>query len=139
MQSLPTVLLRHTTRIGSHYDWLLANPRDPMGLLWTARCDLSSSHWLRAGRFMLQAIQPHRRVYLNYQGAISGGRGSVLRVDEGDFVPRLWTPRRMMLDVKLIHCQAEVELKRVATDRWQARVRSVEREAPEPRAVDAAV
>jgi hypothetical protein len=31
----------------------------------------------------LQHIQDHRRAYLRYEGAVSGGRGTVTRVEEG--------------------------------------------------------
>ncbi len=133
MQSLPTVLLHHTTRTGSHYDWLLTDPRDPQGKLWTARCELPSEHWLGAGRLALEPIQPHRRVYLTYQGPITGGRGSVQRIDEGTFVPRLWTQSRIVIELNFQHCVAEIEMTRITTDRWQAEVRGKEMEVAEPR------
>ncbi len=140
MQSLPTVLLRHTTRAGGHYDWLLADPLDPTGLLWTARCDLPSEQWLGARTFAMKPIQPHRRVYLTYEGPISGGRGSARRVDEGTFVPRLWTASRIVIDVNLRRCRATIEMTRITGNRWRAMVRAAEEEAQagEPREIGAA-
>lgn len=120
MHHLPTALLQHTTRTGSHYDWLLADPRDPLGLLWTARTHESSDTWATRGSWKLEPISPHRRVYLDYQGAISGGRGSVLRVDRGWFVPQLWTASRMVLDLHFTRCAGLVELRRVSRKCWVA-------------------
>jgi hypothetical protein len=42
-----------------------------------------------------RALGDHRRVYLEYEGAISGDRGWVRRVDSGVYEPRIWTAERV--------------------------------------------
>lgn len=39
-----------------------------------------------------RALPDHRLIYLDYEGEISGGRGSVRRVAQGLYESRLWTP-----------------------------------------------
>jgi len=122
MQSLPTVLLRHITRTDTHYDWLLADPRDPNGKLWTARCPLPAEHWRSAGTWLVEPIHLHRRLYLTYQGSLSDGRGSVLRVDEGWFRSRMWTGSRIVTDVRFCGFEGCVEWSRLGGRYWKAAV-----------------
>lgn len=42
-----------------------------------------------------RALGDHRRVYLEYEGAIDGDRGWVRRVDQGVYEPLVWTPERV--------------------------------------------
>jgi hypothetical protein len=42
-----------------------------------------------------RALGDHRRVYLDYEGAISGNRGWVRRIDSGTYEPRIWTAERV--------------------------------------------
>lgn len=55
----------------------------------------------KASRFPIpaQRIHDHRRVYLDYEGPISGNRGTVTRVESGtfEFVER--APERTVLDL----------------------------------------
>ncbi len=77
---LPTVLLRHDLPDGSyHFDWMLA--RDDHCPLLTFRLDRDIS--LDNQPFEAQPIGDHRRTYLDYEGPISGNRGSVSRVAVG--------------------------------------------------------
>ena len=122
MHLLPTVLLRHIRPADTHYDWLLADPDDPHGRLWTLRCPDSSDHWHLPGRLLLTPLPAHRRLYLDYQGPISGGRGTVQRIDAGRFLPRLWTPDRRLIDLQLDRCRARVAFDRLHEHLWQARL-----------------
>lgn len=77
------VLLLHTLADGaSHYDWLLERPGVPEGMLagfrTLERVDDRGTRGFRAER-----MGDHRRVYLEYEGEISGGRGHVRRVASG--------------------------------------------------------
>ncbi len=45
-----------------------------------------------------RALGDHRRIYLDYEGEISGGRGSVRRFDRGFYEPLLWTPERVRVE-----------------------------------------
>lgn len=123
MHAQPAALLRHQTQAGSHFDWLLGIPgseSDPAARLWTARVDLPSTHWRDAGKLTLTRLPDHRRIYLTYQGPISGGRGQVIRVDQGQVLPLLWTATRIHLDVQFTHYQGIAELHKLTGDRWLA-------------------
>lgn len=77
---LPTVLLRHDLPDGSHhFDWMLA--RDDDGPLLTFRLDRDISR--DTNPFEGDLLADHRRAYLEYEGDISGNRGSVVRVTKG--------------------------------------------------------
>ena len=120
MDPLPTVLLRHQTISGSHYDWLMVDPRDPEGPLWTGRTGISSRGWALARRWEVEEIAPHRRLYLTYEGPISSGRGSVDRIDQGQILPQLWTGHRIVLDLSMTCCRGLVQLVRIGPKRWRA-------------------
>jgi hypothetical protein len=144
MLRLPTCVLRHQTAQGSHFDWLLmpvipaasgfgngrsrASTCDPKALtnpdarLWTGRVEHTSATWAKLGRFTLQRIADHRPIYLNYQGPISGGRGSVVRVDSGWVVPLLWSTSRIVVHVQMRYVCHRMELRQLAGDRFAATV-----------------
>ncbi|UYV13987.1 MAG: hypothetical protein NCW75_06770 [Phycisphaera sp.] len=76
----PTVLLRHDLPGGSHhFDWMLA--LDDHGSLLTFRLDRDIS--LDAEPFEAEQLAGHRRAYLEYEGEVSGNRGTVVRVASG--------------------------------------------------------
>lgn len=92
-----TVVLRHDLPDGSHhYDWLI----EPMGSAAAAADDDAMADPDRreliawrlphppdgAAESSMKAdrLPPHRRRYLDYEGPISGGRGSVRRVSSGE-------------------------------------------------------
>jgi len=120
MLKLPTVILEHLTRSGRHFDWLLADPNDPQGMLWTARTLVPVSAWMTARQWMIDPIQPHRRVYLNYQGPLTGSRGRVIQRSRGWFAPRLWTAHRMVIDLHLPQCTGQVCIQQQGTLGWRA-------------------
>lgn len=103
MKTQPTVILHHVTPQGSHYDWLMAYPFDfatPAAGLWTARVDQPPELWQVGRRLPLVLLPDHRLRYLHYQGPISGNRGQVRRIAQGQYTPCLWTPRRRILDIQ---------------------------------------
>ncbi|UCD76824.1 MAG: hypothetical protein JSV91_07825 [Phycisphaerales bacterium] len=81
---LPTVQLRHELPDGSrHIDWMLG--QDPQGHrpLICFRVDRPVSE-LREGQALPAVrIADHRPAYLEYEGPISGDRGSVCRLCQG--------------------------------------------------------
>lgn len=121
MMDLPTVILLHETRDGRHHDWMLANPHDPDGPLWTARVTPPPAHWHELEWWDLVPLPPHRRIYLTYEGEISNGRGSVKRVDEGRFTAKLWTESHLVIDLQLWSCEGTVEITRLTEQLWRAR------------------
>ena len=71
------VVLHHVGHGSPHFDWMLE--RDADGPLTTFRVRA----WPVAGRQALTPLADHRRAYLDYEGEVSGGRGSVRRVEAG--------------------------------------------------------
>ena len=127
MLELPTVLLRHEDSTGCHYDWMIADPRNPHplspnGLLWTARCSIASTNWHDANRIDLEPIPPHRREYLDYQGPISNGRGSVVRVDSGGAVAWVWNDQSIVIQLAMKHCIGTMHMQRAGAQLWRARM-----------------
>lgn len=122
MRELATTLLMHTTAQGSHFDWLLGRPDDALqnGRLWTARVAYASDQWASMRSWVLQPLATHRRDYLQYQGPVSGGRGTVTRVDQGVFTARLWTADRIVIDLSFARAVGCVELSRLSDDLWRA-------------------
>ena len=72
------VILRHENPQGVHFDFML----EAAGVLKTWSLKVPP----QAGREMpCEALPDHRLAYLDYEGPISGGRGSVTRWDCGVF------------------------------------------------------
>ena len=125
MLRVPTALLLHRTPVGSHHDWLVGTPEylcEPGSGLWTARISPASRDWHRLGRFDMTELPPHRRAYLDYQGPISDGRGTVVRIDRGSAVIRLWARDRIVWDVRLRHFKGVIEATRLSGMNWRAGV-----------------
>lgn len=57
-------------------------------------------------------LADHRRVYLDYEGEISGNRGTVRRVDRGVYEVRLWTPERVRVRLAGAQLVGEAELRK---------------------------
>ena len=83
-ESWPTVQLLHELPDGAaHVDWLLGQDPDGEQPLITFRLPRRVDE-LRAGETMeAQRIADHRPAYLTYEGAVSGGRGTVRRLRRG--------------------------------------------------------
>lgn len=74
-------ILRHTGHGDTHYDLLLeVAGRESLRTIQLAKWPLAVGESCTA-----RELPPHRRVYLEYEGEISGGRGEVTRVDEGSY------------------------------------------------------
>jgi hypothetical protein len=87
-------VLHHVLPDGSaHHDWLI--DRGDGGLLVTFRCDASPSE---AAAFVATRVPDHRRIYLTYEGAISGNRGTVRRVASGSCLIRVDAPDAFIID-----------------------------------------
>ena len=128
MQALQTTILSHTTAIGVHHDWLiedptLPNPKSQDARLWTARVAPPPDQWAKLKRFDLTVIPPHRRIYLNYQGAVSGNRGRVQRRAKGTCQVSLWTAGHIVISMRCGTLELDLDLKRQSGDHWVALVR----------------
>lgn len=57
----------------------------------------------------------HRQIYLEYEGAISGGRGTVRRWDAGTCEVREWGESWVLVDLRGSQLVGEIELRRVGS------------------------
>jgi len=117
-----TVVLEHVLPGGRHFDWLLEDAALPLGRgrVWAFRSALPPAAWAEAGAWRLIPLPPHRRLYLDYQGPVRGGRGCVRRVDAGEFEPDLWTADRLVTTLRLAGFTGGVELCRLDKSCWRA-------------------
>lgn len=72
------VLLEHTTSTGAHWDLLIEQPGHDTLLTWRLLADPLTNKSIPA-----EHIGRHRRIYLEFEGDIGGGRGVVRRIDRG--------------------------------------------------------
>ncbi|MCD4823575.1 MAG: hypothetical protein K8S55_03140 [Phycisphaerae bacterium] len=108
------VILAHDGHGPSHFDLMFSIgtalatwqcPRDPAGL--------------PVGQSMsCQKLPDHRLAYLDYEGPISGGRGSVRRVEQGRYEAALVSEERW--DVQIIGqgMEGRFILRRLKDDKW---------------------
>ncbi|MEM6691739.1 MAG: hypothetical protein AAF664_20085 [Planctomycetota bacterium] len=67
-----------------HWDWMF----DMGETLWTFATNPLPSPLGNAFSSDITPLTPHRRIYLNFEGEISGDRGSVQRLASGQFLVR---------------------------------------------------
>jgi hypothetical protein len=58
-------------------------------------------------------LADHRLVYLIYEGEISSGRGTVSRIDQGEYRAADWSDRRIEVELQGARFEGRVILKRV--------------------------
>ncbi|HRP63571.1 MAG TPA: hypothetical protein PK400_09785 [Phycisphaerales bacterium] len=124
----PTVVLRHELPDGSaHWDWMIAPAVEGTAPLITFRLnDRPDSH--NPKELAATRLPDHRRLYLNYEGPISGDRGHVRRVRAGMIVGGFLGPTRGELR---IHWAAPAEAATVRltlenSDQWRIAVLACE-------------
>lgn len=66
-------------------------------------------------------LADHRLAYLDYEGSVSGDRGTVTRLDAGTYESRRRAPDRLLVDAAGETIHGEIELQRTAGDasQWQ--------------------
>lgn len=124
------VLLRHDLPDGTwHIDWLLARQAigddDARDLLTfrVARPELLNA----PGTFEATRLPDHRRLYLRYEGEVSGGRGSVRRVGEGAATIERDEPGCVIVEVQFEGARLRYEGRPTGTsDIWRFIVREVQ-------------
>ncbi len=75
-------LLEHTTGNDRHWDLLMEVPGAERLPTWR----LAANPLETVGAVPAERIQDHRRVYLEFEGELTGGRGVVRRLDRGSAV-----------------------------------------------------
>lgn len=73
-------LLEHATDQASHWDLLIEQPGEEGLATWRLGDDPTAA----ATPIAAERIQNHRRIYLTFEGPLSGGRGQVRRIAAGD-------------------------------------------------------
>jgi DNA polymerase Ligase (LigD) len=91
---------------------------------------LEEESWLRTWRLAAPpepggetAAEPlgnHRRAYLDYEGPVSGNRGSVTRWDSGDFTWLQDEPGRVHVELHGSRYRGQLQLLRVPDGGWKA-------------------
>jgi DNA polymerase Ligase (LigD) len=68
-----------------------------------------------------EQLADHRLAYLEYEGPVSGNRGTVKRLDAGTYENRRLTPDRLVVDAAGNEIRGEIELRRTAGNatQWQ--------------------
>jgi len=106
-------LLIHDSPRGLHYDFLL---EDGEVLKAWALPQLPEPGLV----IPCEALADHRSFYLDYEGSISGGRGTVTRWDQGAYFIDLWTDDEIHVELVGAKLASRVELWRQADspERW---------------------
>lgn len=73
---------------------------------------------LNANLFIAERIQDHRMDYLDYEGPISGDRGSVKRIDRGTYKISAWTEEFILLELDGQSFKGDLNLDRLGPDTW---------------------
>lgn len=60
-------------------------------------------------------LADHRRAYLDYEGEVSGGRGTVRRLDKGRYEVRVCTPELIRVRLEGDQLVGEVELRKAGS------------------------
>jgi hypothetical protein len=87
------VILQHETTDGAHFDFML----EMGGVLKTWSLPQPP---LKNLKMDAKALSGHRLAYLDYEGPISGGRGSVTRWDRGTYEVECQSESELMLQLK---------------------------------------
>ncbi len=104
-------------RGGDHFDWMFQS--DSCLATWATARRLSVDRKAETGAIRLP---DHRSAYLDYEGAVSGNRGTVARVESGDFRLISATPDRYEIQTRgdrsgmLVIRRAKVSRKFLASD-----------------------
>lgn len=104
------VILRHDWR-GVHWDVMLE--REGALRTWSVAAPIA------AGPSQPARLLPvHRLAYLDYEGPVSGNRGTVRRVAEGHYTAREWSDGRVVVLLDGPRLRGEAELSRDAGGAW---------------------
>jgi len=95
---------------GDHYDLLLESGEALA--TWRLR------HTNFENQQPAQKIQEHRKKYLDYEGDISGGRGTVKIWDTGTYVPDVWGDKRIQISLAGTQLKVRLRLQCAEDDSW---------------------
>jgi hypothetical protein len=101
-------ILQHRQNHYTHWDLLLELPAKE--LLATFRVDQPPHTWAAAEVLSIQALPDHRRIYLDYQGPVSGDRGTVTRCDRGTLRLVQYTATHIAVEITGTLLQGRLDL-----------------------------
>jgi len=106
------VVLEHDAPRGVHWDFMLEI--GPALATWALDRAPNS-----AGPISATVLPDHRLAYLDYQGDICGGRGTVARWDRGSYTREKHGDAEWIVVVAGEKLKGRVVLRRSTTDRWE--------------------
>lgn len=93
-----SVILKHTLPDGSwHHDWLIQRSDQLEERVPTFRTAHDRPDTCDA--FEAQRLDDHRAFYLDHEGEVSGGRGSVVRLATGTVSHAIWNDGHIGLEI----------------------------------------
>jgi len=110
------VILRHDAPTGLHFDFMLE--RGGVLATWSMKKPPSVGVEQIAER-----LPDHRVAYLDYEGPISGGRGTVSRWEQGTYDEVGWDEDRVLVELRGEKLACRVLLEQIAgrTATWRMR------------------
>jgi hypothetical protein len=102
------VLLEHNWN-GVHWDFMLEVGESLR--TWAISAPIVAGRALPA-----RALGDHRKSYLDYEGAISGNRGTVRKLDAGTYRVIVWSDRHVRVEVMGAQLVGEVDLRWAGAD-----------------------
>ena len=108
------VVLRHEDRDGVHFDLMI----DTGAALATWKCSRPPEA-ARDAPLDCRRIGDHRRIYLDYEGPISGDRGAVRRHDRGKCQIVERSPERWRIEFQGRRLIGHVTLSREVDESWR--------------------
>jgi DNA polymerase Ligase (LigD) len=96
------VVLEHAWN-GVHWDLMLESGE--VLRTWAIDAPIVPGHDLPARK-----LADHRRIYLDYEGEVSGQRGRVRRIDAGTYRAIVWSTRHVRVELAGTQLVGEVEL-----------------------------
>ncbi|MGH7139665.1 MAG: DNA polymerase ligase N-terminal domain-containing protein [Pirellulales bacterium] len=113
MIALRFVILRHDCPRGLHWDFML----EADGVLRTWALDAEPVGRLTCGA---EPLADHRLAYLDYEGEVSEGRGTVARFDSGTYRLRRDDAEGLIVELRGARLRGEATLLRESGDqRWR--------------------
>jgi hypothetical protein len=94
MQSLRYVVLRHKGYGEPHFDLMFETSTGSELLTWR------SPEWPPTPTTRMTYLAAHRREYLDYEGPVSGDRGSVRRIHQGEHVVQRNDPAKLVTQLQ---------------------------------------
>ena len=110
------VILEHDHPL-LHWDLMLES--GPALRTWRLAAPLKSGEAIAA-----TAVFDHRLQYLDYEGPISGGRGSVVRWERGIFTGQVQSERPIVVHLEGERLRGVLRLEQIEGDAWRCELRA---------------